>query len=536
MWTPNNADNFLFAYGTLMDPEMRAMLLKEEINAEKAVLLNYALKENGDYYFISETMGASVEGVVIKVTEDQLLLADQWEEIPYYQRIKVPVNINDKTIESWAYVRNYADGKIIESNMASSLERSEVFRQIDLFHTQLDKNTLPYNDLYILIPCVTSIETEIFISSIDKSCFESNFIEMLNSTCQSEFKGLLSNRISRSFLPMIEIAAYSCDGSTLLGYEKAALILSVFEINNYASLNIVIPAVSVPTLNLLDQLSSNSIRVRDIGQNQFLLLEDYLLTKGIKVYGVPRVALFFKDKPSEKDLISTLLCETESPAEITSRKILNVIDENIAQYSSAEIYASETCVVEIPKKYNALYELRLNSQILTLFIVELIQLQEAALKKVSIDIFNIISQKTYKSDILALRQIETITEDYSKAMLLWDINNFKYRTAQILADEFSKKFEMNKKFDLFFQNKSIVEQLTQVHSNRINISESKLLNQVLLLLAFIQIVPVIYVTVQSVLNAEITLSDMISGLSSIVSCFMIWIAFKSINRKKIQFK
>jgi len=522
--------HYLFVYGTLMDYEMRMTLFNREIEIISAFLKNYTLKENGDFYFISEEKGEQVEGLVLGLTEEELLICDQWEEIPYYDRKIVIANTEDDSLEVFVYTRINSEGQKVVKNTVSSLSREYVIKQIGDFKYQLNTNKLPYCDLYVLVPCIILDYENILLHCDSKSGFEIDFINRLNATSNNEFNGFLANLIRRYFLPMVEIAAFSSDDSKLIGYEKASIAISFVEFGNYAVINIIIPALSVPLLNFLDQVVSNRIRVRELKNENFIMLNDFLKSKGIIMSGVPRVSVFFKEKPQNHELLSTLVCETDSPSLISSKILRQILNENIAQYDSAEIYASNNCVVEIPKKFNNLYSIRLDNQILTLFIIELIQLQEAALKKVSDDIYTMISKKHYQNDVFALKQIEKVTEEYSKAMLLWDINCFKYRTAQILANEFSRKFEMNEKFEVFFQNKKLIEQLTQVHSNRLNISENKMLNQVLLLLAFIQIVPVIFLTAQTLLTSKLQLNDLISGLTSIISCFMIWLIFKYLYR------
>lgn len=519
----------LFVYGTLKDEEICELLFKDKISSEPAVLYNYTIKKSSDFFFITTSDKHVVEGKVIYLTDNQLLIADQWEEIPYYTRKKVEVNVSDKIIDAWVYVRENADGEEADSNQISSIDRNEVINQIRSFNRQLELNSLPFTDAYFLIP--GTINTRKLLKNKSDLDFEANFIEKIDEISVSEYNGTLGKQINRYHLPQIDIAAYSSDDTEILGFEKASIVISEFNETGFAVIYIIVPAVSVPLIYILDQASSNRIRVRELDEDKFISISEYFLSKGINTLGTIRTALFMKEPPSENDMISTLICEAGSSGKITGKRILTEINNNIAQYSSADIFASDICIIEISKHFDLSYENRLNGQLLTLFILELIQLQEAALTKVSNAIFSMIVNKTYVTDTLALKKMEELTEEYSKAMLLWNIHNFKYRTAQSLADEFSSKFRMEKRFEEFFQYKTVLEQLTSIHANRINISESKILNSILLILAFIQIAPILNNIYQLIYTSQFEVKDIFTSLTSVVSCFMIWLIFRYINKK-----
>jgi gamma-glutamylcyclotransferase (GGCT)/AIG2-like uncharacterized protein YtfP len=522
----------LFVYGTLKDAEMRRALFGAEVPHREGVLANYRLQSSDGFFFVAPHPHSEVRGLVLDLTEDQLLLADQWEEIPFYSRTIARVSCNGHPCEAWVYTRPGVSGVPADPSAASTMPKDEVLGLIGDFRHQLSGSSLPYSDAYILLPCLVGQKKgHPSRAEQPRASFETSFIKQLENICRSEFSGNLTDHIARDFLPMIEIAACTADDNGILGFEKASVIASHFTLSKYGVLTLVIPAVSVSLLHVLDQVSSGRLKVRDAGTKEFLPIETYFSDQGFSLHGTPRVAVFMKQPPAFKDLVSLLMCEVDSPAPITGTQLLNNAKENIAQYESAEIYASDICVVELPRHFSPQYEERLCGQLLTLFILEIMQLQESALRAVSDNVYRMIGAQAYKSDLLALTQIEEVTEEYAKAMLLWDTNNFKYRSAQTLANELARKFDMKRKFEVFFQYKDVVEQLTQVHSSRINIAETKVLNHVLLLLAFIQIVPVIFSVVQSLTEKTPGLSDLVSALTSVASCFLIWMVFKLVNRK-----
>lgn len=511
-------EHLLFVYGTLLDKEIRTLLLGSIEKVQPAILQNHAIYTDNGYNFLKKENGTDIYGAVLSLTTQQLLTADQWEEIPFYRRQKIEVEINGKFISVWYYNRFGVQGVKSLDKTLHNFSGIELKNIIDDFKGQRLKDTLPFCDCYILFP--------VSIKSIPSNNSPDEFIESLNSISSGEFNSFLSSKILRTSLCDIEIAAFSCDGKSELGHEKASLYVSSFAEAGYGVLYVSIPAVSIPLLYLLDQVSRGGVMLRSVGTKDFVNISDFLETKGIQICGTPRSAVFLSSRPDDDSFKSLLLGEVESPAKITGEKVTPLLIENIAQYSSAQIFASEINLAEIPQYFEIDYERRLGGQTLTLFILELIQLQEAALSGVNTKILNSISDRIYLSDSYALKKIEELTEEYAKAMLLWDIRNFRYRTAQQLADELAAKFRMDKKFEIFFSYKNLLEQLTNIHSSRINISETRILNVVLLLLAFIQIAPVIFNISKAFISNDFLKIDVVASLSAIAGCFVIWMLFR----------
>jgi gamma-glutamylcyclotransferase (GGCT)/AIG2-like uncharacterized protein YtfP len=122
--------NNLFVYGTLKDPEMRKLLLNRDISEKQAILNDYVLKEDGDYYFIAKEKNHQVQGSVISISDDELLICDAWEDVPFYERVIVSVNIGGEFKNVWVYIRKTNKGKIVLCNKISNLDRDYVINQI----------------------------------------------------------------------------------------------------------------------------------------------------------------------------------------------------------------------------------------------------------------------------------------------------------------------------------------------------------------------------------------------------------------------
>jgi gamma-glutamylcyclotransferase (GGCT)/AIG2-like uncharacterized protein YtfP len=99
---------FLFAYGSLLDPVIQKQLFKRTLTPEgQAVLFDWKKHTHEEYPFITEEKGSYVKGEIIVLTEKELSIADKWEEAPeVYQRKKLVVQLMDgNPMKAWVYTR-----------------------------------------------------------------------------------------------------------------------------------------------------------------------------------------------------------------------------------------------------------------------------------------------------------------------------------------------------------------------------------------------------------------------------------------------
>jgi gamma-glutamylcyclotransferase (GGCT)/AIG2-like uncharacterized protein YtfP len=95
----------LFAYGTLMFPNIQQELFGRELEGESDILNDYIKNEiaidNEVYSCVDESSGNNTHGVLYQVTPEELGQADNYEG-EEYKRIKVVLSSG---LEAWAYVR-----------------------------------------------------------------------------------------------------------------------------------------------------------------------------------------------------------------------------------------------------------------------------------------------------------------------------------------------------------------------------------------------------------------------------------------------
>ncbi len=97
----------IFAYGTLLDPAIQLQLFGRKIAPiAKASLKGWKKKTDKDYPYLVPDETAITRGSIIELSEKELIIADQWEEVPReYKRLKLTVTVQDEgELMAWVYV------------------------------------------------------------------------------------------------------------------------------------------------------------------------------------------------------------------------------------------------------------------------------------------------------------------------------------------------------------------------------------------------------------------------------------------------
>ncbi len=99
-------DAALFVYGTLMDGEERARLLRREIPAAPASLGGFERRRSRHFYLIRK-LDARVDGFLLRgLGDSDFAILDTYEEVPaLYTRERIVVNgPRDTLVRCWIYL------------------------------------------------------------------------------------------------------------------------------------------------------------------------------------------------------------------------------------------------------------------------------------------------------------------------------------------------------------------------------------------------------------------------------------------------
>ncbi len=93
----------LFAYGTLCNQNVQILMFGRTLKSRSYVLEGYTLCRCDDgFYTVKEKAGSRVAGKILDVTDEDLLIADEWELVPLYERKQMHGDAG----EYWVYIRS----------------------------------------------------------------------------------------------------------------------------------------------------------------------------------------------------------------------------------------------------------------------------------------------------------------------------------------------------------------------------------------------------------------------------------------------
>lgn len=132
---------YLFSYGTLMDVQIQKILFEQEIKMVDAILEDYKVYADADgYYYVKKYVGQVIHGKILELTNEQIWIADQWEEVPMYLRKKVNVKLeNGESTKVFIYEKNNIQSEIdVNCDSLSNLPFEDVIKEAKDLKKQLN--------------------------------------------------------------------------------------------------------------------------------------------------------------------------------------------------------------------------------------------------------------------------------------------------------------------------------------------------------------------------------------------------------------
>lgn len=256
----------------------------------------------------------------------------------------------------------------------------------------------------------------------------------------------LKKRIERYYLGTVRVQIFSevtVDNYTQLGdtIGPAAPVDLYVSLDKDSSCAVLTwYSLSAPFLvsHLFDNIVRNSIMVVDgeTGTNFFDYLKDRF---GLIKRGTPKIFAVFpcdKDRLSVNQLASLLAGETIYPegenfGEIIDEDILSRVDnrKGMGQYDRVFVSAYRNVVYQFSENTTGSVLERMYEESITLFYIELILFEEAAIQIADREIIELFTSETVEEPVQFLRKVDAIYDGYSQTIDFWDIR-VNYPTSQ----------------------------------------------------------------------------------------------------------
>lgn len=230
--------------------------------------------------------------------------------------------------------------------------------------------------------------------------------------------------------------------------------------------------------HLFDNVIRNQIMI--VGADSCVNFYDYIKAKfGLIKRGTPKIFSVFpcdKKKLTKSQLASLLVGETIYPegenfGEIIDEDILSIVqsDYGMGQYDRAFVCAYSNAVLQFSEDFSGSISERLCEESITLFYIELILFEEAAIHIADREIINLFTSGDTAEPIEFLSKVDAIYDGYSRTIDFWDIK-VNYPTSQKSIAMLRRSFRIKDQLDEMKRNQ---EQLQTVFDTKCDIIDRK---------------------------------------------------------------
>lgn len=352
------------------------------------------------------------------------------------------------------------------------------------------------HDIYLVIPCIIYAENQLVRDS--SSFFETakkHYDEIASIVLYEEY----ADKIHRESLGSFDLRF---TGESTF---QAAAIKTKWhppgegdKNTNYCTLTIVLKELNVDILDILNSITKREIFVaRKQSHNDFENIKDWLIKSGLAQAAPIKSVIFTSEMPSKGRINYILAAEKGNPetSPLSSRYINKCSANNIAQYSSAAVYASDNVVLEIPTPFKPEFDDRLRGELATLFVVELHAQRLAFLSHLNQEL-EVARRNPEKVDS---EKLTAISSDLLNATRLWDTDIYRYILARSFSDEIGGAFKVEDSLLKLSSAKNMFDQLISIiklnrdeKESKKSAKENKKITMLLNSLALIQATQFIY--------------------------------------------
>lgn len=127
---------YLFSYGTFQDVIVQQKLFGRKVKMYPAILKNHVISVGNDgYYQAIKKNDSTIKGSILSLSDNELLIADLWEEVPHlYQRHLYVFHIDTHTQRAWMYNRGSVPGdSILKDHGFCSLSTEALESELENF-------------------------------------------------------------------------------------------------------------------------------------------------------------------------------------------------------------------------------------------------------------------------------------------------------------------------------------------------------------------------------------------------------------------
>ena len=413
---------------------------------------------NTDTIFNSEK-----EIPAINVSNYDLWLLNQWKPFPYFE-------LKTLKIEDIILCYHQSAFNITPQHLNS----------IDRFIDYKNSEYHFFTDIHLIIPICYDSNIKTNYNIQNKTIDE--YIAELNRSNEIDYYNTYYDKLSRCYLGNYFIKSED-------DYQSCFVVQSLNETVKLGIIDIIIPNSFINCNKILQNFRHGNtiIMVDEKDYNIF----DWIKTLNFQPVGEHRGIVFSSASMDTESIVNILASEHNPMAHIIGESFKDMVVNNIAQYNTAKVYASEVSFLEITNSFIYDTALRLKYQALDIFLIELLSIQDAAISRITNKLYSLQKEQENFNTNKSFKDFSNLISQMNQVSMLFDSRNIKFPTVRISTEKLAEQFGLNKLKILNDSNKDILEKLINIHKIEQEKKSNSILNIILLCLTFIQIVPII---------------------------------------------
>lgn len=252
--------------------------------------------------------------------------------------------------------------------------------------------------------------------------------------------------------------------------------------------------------------------------------------------GTPKMfitAPYDKGVISKNQLASLLMAETiyssdEQLGAFTDEDIMSIVESKngMGQYDRAFVCASTNVLIQFSATLRATLANRIFEEAITLFYIELLMFEEAAIQIATNSILNLMSATKSTTPNKFLIKTHSIFKDYTNTMVFWDVQ-MNYPSSKKSVIMIREAFKIQEQISRYERSKEELQAVFDTKKDIMDRFESSALNYIILFLTLLQalsiVLPMMFQDGGNLLYNQLNASTIVTGIMLVY-----WISKKMI--------
>ena len=287
----------------------------------------------------------------------------------------------------------------------------------------------------------------------------------------------------------------------VLGDAPGHLVLATHRKTHLFILTVLFSGFEYSTTQMEDQISFGYLKIRNPeNPDEYIPFSEFLLrTYGLHGCGQTKCISYLSNMPADEQELQDMLAaeaynNMANEYSIASDELLEQCRTNRAQFEDYEVHLSSRAIVYMYEDFADDPRERISEFADYLFIVIMTLFQNAALAKVNIKVTNLLETD---GDVSPRTKL-AIDREYGRTIRFWEMQNFKYLSAQIEGSIIKEAFLNSELRESYGEHQDYLEHVVEVKAAIADNRNGMIINIVATLLAILSIQPFVIELLQGI--------------------------------------